>query len=221
MSSTKAERLLFAHRIKDLLRQRGLTQSQVAKKLGLVPQTVQQWTTGKAMPRGNTLNELATVLEVDAKTFFEEPEQGGVSTALPFEIRDKRYVYIESFKSDDKPAGVKVLATERQFFDSVVGEGEAAEFKIVAVRDNSMSPTIKEGDSIIMNIKENKVDGDGLYCFSIDDTLYIKRLQRTPQGILVISDNSAYRDFLIPVEASPQPVIHGKIIAILGVTKIS
>ncbi|CAK4070761.1 S24 family peptidase [Vibrio sp. 16] len=62
---------------------------------------------------------------------------------------------------------------------------------LMPVRGDSMSPTLKN-QSIVM---VNRVDGfsnDGIYVFRFDGRLMVKRIQFLPQGIKVVSDNSAY-----------------------------
>ena len=62
---------------------------------------------------------------------------------------------------------------------------------LMPVRGDSMIPTLKN-QSIVM---VNRVDGfsnDGIYVFRFDGRLMVKRIQFLPQGIKVVSDNSAY-----------------------------
>jgi transcriptional regulator with XRE-family HTH domain len=51
-------------RIKDARTKAGLNQSELARKIGTSPQTVQQWEQGKTSPRANKLYELSSVLGV-------------------------------------------------------------------------------------------------------------------------------------------------------------
>jgi transcriptional regulator with XRE-family HTH domain len=55
---------VFQERFRELLTQRGYTAYQVAKQLGISPQTVKRWEKGESVPQGQKLEALATHLGV-------------------------------------------------------------------------------------------------------------------------------------------------------------
>jgi transcriptional regulator with XRE-family HTH domain len=57
----------------------GLTQTEVARRLGIRPQSVQAWESGVSALRARRLTELAQVLEVPEAFFFAEGEDEGDS----------------------------------------------------------------------------------------------------------------------------------------------
>ena len=54
----------------DLRKSKGMTQKQVADKLGIVPKTVSKWETGHGFPDVSTLSALAEILGVSEKTIL-------------------------------------------------------------------------------------------------------------------------------------------------------
>ena len=50
----------------------GLTQSELARRLGIRPQSVQAWESGVSAPRARRLSQVAEVLGVPEAFFFEE-----------------------------------------------------------------------------------------------------------------------------------------------------
>lgn len=63
---------------------------------------------------------------------------------------------------------------------------------ITAVGD-SMKPTIKEGDLLLLDCDANQVDSNAIYAISINGSLLVKRIQVLMNGdIKIISDNSSY-----------------------------
>ena len=54
----------------DLRKAKGLTQKQVADKLGVVPKTVSKWETGHGFPDVSTVSALADILGVSEKTIL-------------------------------------------------------------------------------------------------------------------------------------------------------
>ncbi|MEZ0197664.1 helix-turn-helix transcriptional regulator [Pseudomonas qingdaonensis] len=70
--------------------------------------------------------------------------------------------------------------------------------KVVTGWGQSMEPTIKHRDPLIVNINVRDFVGDGVYLFVWDDLLYIKRLQvADEQHFEMISDNPRHKDRLI------------------------
>lgn len=70
--------------------------------------------------------------------------------------------------------------------------------KVVTGWGQSMEPTIKHRDPLIVNINVRDFVGDGVYLFVWDDLLYIKRLQVADEEYYeMISDNPRHKDRLI------------------------
>ncbi|MFV3380315.1 S24 family peptidase [Pseudomonas sp. NY15354] len=70
--------------------------------------------------------------------------------------------------------------------------------KMVTGWGQSMEPTIKHRDPLIVNINVREFVGDGIYLFVWDDLLYIKRLQvADEEHFEMISDNPRHKDRLI------------------------
>jgi len=70
--------------------------------------------------------------------------------------------------------------------------------KVVTGWGQSMEPTIKHRDPLIVNINVRDFVGDGVYLFVWDDLLYIKRLQVADEDHFeMISDNPRHKDRLI------------------------
>ncbi len=70
--------------------------------------------------------------------------------------------------------------------------------KMVTGWGQSMEPTIKHRDPLIVNINVREFVGDGIYLFYWDDHIYIKRLQvADEEHFEMISDNTRHKDRLI------------------------
>ncbi|MCI8210737.1 propanediol utilization protein [Pseudomonas sp. S25] len=70
--------------------------------------------------------------------------------------------------------------------------------KMVTGWGQSMEPTIKHRDPLIVNVNIKDFVGDGIYLFSWDDHIYIKRLQvADEEHFEMISDNTKHKDRMI------------------------
>ncbi len=54
---------MFSDRLKQLRKEKGLTQANLAERLGVSKGTVAMWETGKRMPGYNSLNQLSNLFE--------------------------------------------------------------------------------------------------------------------------------------------------------------
>lgn len=78
--------------------------------------------------------------------------------------------------------------------------------KMIAVNGDSMSGTFEPHDQIFIDVSVNFFDGDGIYIFTIEDKIYIKRLQLQLDRLAVISDNKKYETW--HVEKDQISMIH-------------
>jgi transcriptional regulator with XRE-family HTH domain len=70
--------------------------------------------------------------------------------------------------------------------------------KMVTGWGQSMEPTIKHRDPLIVDVSIREFAGDGIYLFSWDDHIYIKRLQVADEDHFeMISDNTKHKDRMI------------------------
>jgi transcriptional regulator with XRE-family HTH domain len=83
---------------------------------------------------------------------------------------------------------------------------------LILVDDESMEPTLRPGDTILLDKRATTADREGIYMLKMEGVPLVKRLQILPGGIVkVVSDNPAYETFTIRLSD-----INGRNIAILG-----
>lgn len=70
--------------------------------------------------------------------------------------------------------------------------------KLISGRGDSMAPTIRSGDALIVDVGVTTVDSDAIYYFQMRGQLHIKRIQRNLDGLTIISDNGQYREIDVP-----------------------
>ncbi|HHE9975100.1 TPA: DNA-binding protein [Haemophilus influenzae] len=72
--------------------------------------------------------------------------------------------------------GLLVQEFDLDFFRRQFGRTDAKNLKIIAVKGDSMAPTLESGDLLYVDVSENYFSADGLYVFTFDDHTFIKRL---------------------------------------------
>ena len=93
-----------------------------------------------------------------------------------------------------------VMAFKASWVRSSLGASRNDLF-LIYVDGDSMEPTLKRGDIILIDKRDAPATHDGIYVFITDGALLIKRLQRLPGGIInIVSDNPAYKPFEVKQE---------------------
>ena len=72
--------------------------------------------------------------------------------------------------------------------------------KLISGRGDSMAPTIRSGDALIVDAGITSVESDAIYFFMMRGQQHIKRIQRNLDGLTIISDNSQYREIDVPAD---------------------
>lgn len=78
---------------------------------------------------------------------------------------------------------------------------------------DSMKGTFEDGDILLVDKGVHEVKIDGVYVLALNDELYIKRLQRKPDGsVLMISDNDRYEPYLIQNGEKDRFAVKGRVV---------
>ena len=88
----------------------------------------------------------------------------------------------------------------------------AADLFMVDGAGDSMEPTILNGEKLLCSKAEHHLNGDGIFVFRQEGDVLVKRLQRQPGIIKVISDNDAYLPYDIPLNDGVEFQIIGKVL---------
>lgn len=94
-------------------------------------------------------------------------------------------------------SGKPYFAFDERWLKRLTGSS-AGQLSIIRVEGDSMAPTLKAGDDILVDLGEALQRlRDGIYVLRADDSLVVKRLALHPVGgrVTVQSDNPAYPDW--------------------------
>lgn len=188
-----SDRLAAQSVIGRIIAQRGLTQSDVAARMGLSRQAVQRWA-GGATPSLANLRKLADILDVPLK--FLTGEVPFAPEALDALIEDSAVV-APLYDSDDLSEQGR-LEQERGAVRSITLRSDTgipgnARPVVVNVHDDAMWPTIKPGDAAIVDTTSSSVTSPGLYALMMLGKARIRRLMPDINGgLTIIADNIRY-----------------------------
>lgn len=102
------------------------------------------------------------------------------------------------------------LAFRREWLEGMTRAADA-ELAVIRAKGESMSPTLTDGDMLLVDTTKKNINYDGLYILRYDDVLRVKRIDLNPstRRYRVKSDNPLYDTF--EVEAADLDVV-GRVI---------
>lgn len=213
----------LADRVRVELSKKRVSQQWLAEQVGVSQQAIAKVVNGETKSPKNIL-EIATALGVDPhwlKTGEGEPDSDFVRVAhLPDQAAENT-VRVEILDIEASAGNGTFLTRAEQgllaqefdldFFRRQFGRTDAKNLKIIAVKGDSMAPTLESGDLLYVDVSENYFSADGLYVFTFDDHTFIKRLQKRGREMWAMSDNKEkYEPWQIHTD---DPVyIHGRVV---------
>jgi phage repressor protein C with HTH and peptisase S24 domain len=71
-------------------------------------------------------------------------------------------------------------------------KGNMNKMVLMDIFGNSMEPELKDGDTILLDESQKDVLAGAVYAVGVDDTIMVKRLEKHPNKLVLISDNRDY-----------------------------
>jgi len=214
----------FGKRLKSLREDAGLSKRDLANKLGINENQIGKWERGDARPRPDMEDSLAEFFKIDPLDLYTSPDEGptrgGDETAF---AEEKDYVLIPLYDLEASAGDGRVVEEPREpqkhlAFQLSWIKGKKGlsrkDLLLVTVVGDSMEPTLREGDVVLVDRSKSHVPEDGLYVLRVDNTMLVKRLHKLSYRTLrVICDNDAYGYFDFDVKGPPKDLrVLGKVV---------
>ena len=198
-------------RIKELRKQKKLTQKQLADKINVDCSAVTKWETGKANPDFEKQQFLADFFGVSVdyllgRTVPAEPYSKPKGVRVPV--------------LGNVAAGIPIEAIEDIVDYEEISEEMASrgEFFGLKIKGSSMEPRIKEGDVVIVRQQPEVESGDVAIILVNGDSATCKKVVINDNGITLIPFNPTYEPKFYSaeqVESLPVRII-GKVVELRG-----
>ena len=193
----------FAKRFEEARERAGLSIAQIANRLGISPQSVYLWQQG-SIPKANRLSELADLLEVSLQWLVygnDEPHsmldhQAGVVVVPQLNIEPS--AGFGEYVENESDCVVKMIGLSMEWLKQALPGANYKSLVVHSVAGDSMEPTLKDHDFVLLDTSVNRVTRDGLYIVGFDGLLFAKRIQIVPgRKLVLISDNDAYHPITV------------------------
>ena len=193
--------------LKTARKAKRMTQTEVAKSIGLTQSAYSDWERGETKIDSQSLKKLAALFEVSVDYLLgndEAPTKKGARIPV----------------LGDVAAGIPMDAIENVIDYEEIDAAMAAtgEYFGLRIKGASMEPRIREGDVVIVRKQEDAQTGDTAVVLVNGDSATVKRINKEPGGISLIPNNPAYdTQYFSNAEIRDLPVrIIGKVVELRG-----
>ncbi|HZR35702.1 MAG TPA: LexA family transcriptional regulator [Nevskia sp.] len=108
---------------------------------------------------------------------------------------------------------VRRIVVDPAHLSRKVGYTSKASLQFITGYGDSMEPTFSDGDVLLVDAGIYEVRIDAVYVLERENEIFIKRLQRRPDGsLLMISDNKNYQPFAIERDRLGEYKVRGRVI---------
>lgn len=202
------------NRLKQLREEKGLSQSEVAKIIGVGRTTYLKWENGENQPT-RKLDQLSQFFGVSIDYLL------GKSDVKNIKSKNLHSRGIRIPVLGRVVAGIPIEAVEEILdYEEITPELAATgEFFALKIRGHSMEPRMMEGDVVIVRKQEDVESGDVAIVLVNGNEATVKRVKKQEEGITLIATNTSVYEphFYSNKEIKNLPVqILGKVIELRG-----
>lgn len=211
----------LSERIRLKMAEHGLKAVDLVRKAGVSKGAVSQWLNGVAEPSSKNAIALSKALRCDPTWLMSGKGDPSSNDFVAYDFIDIPLLDVEL------SAGAGTHSELENVMDWIPISSEwitknnfsSDNLKAVAVRGDSMSPRLQDGDVLLINAAEIKPQSGYVYAIAVDDELRVKRLVKRMDGSWIISSdnkaNPAYVDETISHHNFEQLRIIGRAVKVL------
>ena len=203
--SEKEIQSIFSKKLKYYLKLRNKTQLDLAKAIGVSNTTINNYVKGYNTPRMDKIDKICNYLNIERSNLLEDKEENN-NTSHGIKIPVLGIV----------AAGIPISAVEdildyEEIPQSWQNQGEFFGLKI---KGDSMEPRMESGDVVIVKQQSDANSGDTVIVLVNGDDATCKRLEKTDNGIMLVSTNPKYPPMFYSLEdiQTKPVVILGKVV---------
>lgn len=199
----------FKTRLKQLRKEKNINQRELAKYLKVAPSTISMYENGQREPNFEVLEVLADFFNVDMNYLLGKTDK---TTKLIIDKPQGLKIPVLGTVA----AGIPISAVEDILdYEEVPQSWEnQGEFFALKIKGDSMEPRMESGDVVIVKQQSDANSGDTVIVLVNGDDATCKKLQKTENGIMLVSTNPKYPPMFYSLEdiQTKPVVILGKVV---------
>jgi phage repressor protein C with HTH and peptisase S24 domain len=178
------------------------TQKILAEKLNISLPTMNHYETGKRIPGSDLLARLAKVVECDPGWLLTgegAAQKNKKSSESSPDPAMEGFILVPRYNIEASAGGGSIVRSE-QIVDHLAFKKDwvykelgtdPKNLLLVHSMGDSMEPTIRSGDLLLVDRNKSQIKGDGIYLINLDDGLMVKRVEWLLGGSVVVrGDNT-------------------------------
>lgn len=203
----------FKTRLKQLRNEKKINQRELANFLKVAPSTISMYESGQREPNFEVLESLADFFNVDLNYLLGKSDK---TTKLMIEDISPKPQGIKIPVLGTVAAGIPISAVEDILDYEEVPQSwqNQGEFFALKIKGDSMEPRMESGDVVIVKQQSDANSGDTVIVLVNGDDATCKRLEKTENGIMLVSTNPKYPPMFYSLEdiQTKPVVILGKVV---------
>lgn len=209
-------------RLKLLRKSLGLTQTEFADKIGKTMRSVQNYEAGTRQIDNTTTMFICSTFNVNPDWLLNGTGEMFIGDASrQQEVSD--IISIPYYPEVSAAAGSGALVYDENTVKNIKISSAIINIKtgdnvcFINATGNSMQPVIDDRDLLLVDLSNKDFIDEGIYVVRLENTLLVKRLQKIPNGIVLISDNPQYEKIILNSDNFNEndAAIIGKVISVI------
>ncbi|MGN0983216.1 MAG: LexA family protein [Gemmiger sp.] len=203
---------MFADRLKQARKAKGISQAEVSRQLGVTQQAVGKWETGRSTPDPQTVARLAELLGTTADVLLGL-QQVTVSAGAVGRNAFSRYTQCLIPVVGTVRAGYGSLAFEEDYGSEYACVKDPENYFYLVVKGDSMEPRISDGDLALVHRQNTLDNGDlGVMVYGTDGEGTLKKYIQRGNAVVLHPFNPRYDELIIKGEELDHLYIAGKVV---------
>lgn len=186
--------MALGERLKDARKALNITQSKLAELIN----TSSSYISETLIALRNQLNiSLDWLLIGEGEMFINDSNSAPSTYKIPYFTQINAAAGHGAFIHNEI---TEYIHFTKHFINNIL-HAQASNLNIINITGDSMFPTLQSSDLIMIDRSINSIIKDGIYIFTTDETLKVKRLQLIDKNtVIVSSDNMLYKSYNLNVE---------------------
>ena len=202
----------FSELLKQCRKKQGVSQAELASRLGVTQQAVGKWESGKSSPDPSTVARIAELLNTTADYLL-----GLYRPVSNVSAPEERFFgsYTESLIPviGTVKAGYGALAYEEDYGKEYACVKDPENYFFLVVKGDSMEPRISDGDLALVHRQNTLDNGDlGVLVYGADGEGTLKKYIQRGNSVILHPFNPAYEELVIKGEELDHLYIAGKVV---------
>ena len=199
---------MLGKKLKELRKEKGVTQVGLAGQLGVTQQAVGKWETGRSSPDPETLLHLAEYFGVTTDAILGREGSAQIGQIHAYVSAEQVMVPIVGTVR----AGYGALAFEEDYGAEPATVRDPDNYFYLVVRGNSMEPRIQDGDLALVRKQSVLDDGDlGVVVYGEGEGT-LKRFLRKGNAVVLQPFNPEYDPVILAGEELEHLYVAGKVV---------